>query len=352
MLNKIKEVTVGYFSIEEETEIEKDNKVYKDVFNNNKAYFFNKEDWNETVVDLAKYTDIEVEEFINSDDTNLRQHFQPITTKDGVRYTMSRRDIDSSKEVDVIDNGFYNIGYTDDVGYFLYEQNVSTGDKYIELGQHLDKIKDSVSSFRDNKSIYDENGLKYKKGILLYGPAGNGKTQNLREIVKNYISNSVIIFVDTQFPQSLIKNLKNFKSNYIFIFEEFTQLLTGEDQIAKLLLFLDGELSLDNQLVLATTNYPEALPANLVSRPGRFDDLIEIGDPDKETRKMYLEGLGVEVTEQLLNDTNKFSIAYLREVFLSSKLSGLKIEEQIKINKDRMKLVKKQFDTNVESIGF
>lgn len=325
--------------------------LYKDTFNNKKAYFFNRENWEDMLIDTSSLTEDEMNKLLNSDDKSFSTNMRSIETKDGTRRVLQVKVDESDKVVTAIDNGFYNLGYSDNYGWFLYEEEISTGDNFIELGNHLKEIRESITTFYDRKNVYEECGLKHKKGVLLYGPPGTGKSTILREFTKQYKDDAVIIFVDTSFPTGLIKNLKNFKQNYIFIFEEFTQLMTSEDTISKLLLFLDGELSLDNQLVLATTNYPEHLPENLVSRPGRFDDLIHFDDPDAETRKIYLESLGETVDDELIRNTKGFSLAYLREIFLSSKIHNKSLMEMIEANKRRKKLVKKNFASSTESIG-
>ena len=94
---------------------------------------------------------------------------------------------------------------------------------------------------------------------------------------------------------------------------------------------------------------PESLPENLASRPGRFDKLIKIDDPSDETRRLYLESLGIKVDKELLKDTKGFSIAYLREIFLSSKINDTSIMHEIIENKKRLKLVQKSFAESSEN---
>jgi len=252
-----------------------------------------------------------------------------------------------------VPNGFYSVGYSQSTGYFLSETDPSSGDKYLEIDEKKSKLADAVDKFYDNKDVYDEMNLKHKLGILMYGPPGNSKTMSIREVVKNYKEKAVIVFIDEDFPKGLIRNLKNYDSNYIFIFEELTQMMHDPRDMASVLLFLDGEFSLNKQLTLATTNYPEHLPANLASRPGRFDKLIEVADPNATVRRNYLEQLTKgEIGEEIITLTKGMSIAYLREVVISSRVNKISLIEAIKENKTRIKLVEKSFAPERKSIGF
>jgi len=251
-----------------------------------------------------------------------------------------------------IPNGFYNVGFSQEMGYYLIESECSMGDKYLDIGGTLDCMYDVIDKFYEKEQVYLDMDLKHKMGCLFYGPPGNGKTMALRETIKKYNDKAVIIFVDDGFPKGLVKNLKYYDHNYIFIFEELTQILYDSSELGKMLLFLDGELSLDKQLVLATTNYPESLPANLASRPGRFDKIIEVGDPEKDIRKKYLELLTkAEVDEEIIDLTEGMSIAYLKEVIISSVINEMDLKEAIKQNKARIKLVEEAFAPPRKALG-
>jgi len=81
---------------------------------------------------------------------------------------------------------------------------------------------------------------------------------------------------------------------------------------------LDGENSVSNIVYVATTNYPERLGARIANRPSRFDERILVDMPSTLARRTYLQfaapGLGTEELEKWVNDTDKFSIAHLREL--------------------------------------
>lgn len=339
------------------------NYLYRETADNQKIYFFNRK-VNETKYFKLKKDGTNVDEFTKLYESG-DNHFSTYSLLNDtlaasfkdfylIDYSLTKKlDLTNENQVTTIDNGFYKARFNRQDGHYLEEDILSTGDRFIDLGGGLKTMKDAVDIFYNKKSVYEKFQMKHKMGCLFYGPPGNGKTYCLRELIKDYKSKAVVIFLTSpEVPIGLIENLKKFDHDYIFVFEEITQILRDDSEVANLLLFLDGENSLDRQLVLATTNYPEHLPANLASRPGRFDKLLKIGNPTREMRKKYLQTLMEDISEEVIDETEDMSIAYLKEIFITSQIYDRNILDVIKENKDRIKLVEKDFAEPSESIGF
>lgn len=325
--------------------------LFMDQVQGKKTYFFDYQKYNNILCDLNTRNDIE--KLIEKSNTDRYFSFNEIITNNEGTFCTAVEEIkNNKKKVSIIDNGFYSIGFSNEIGHFLTERDISMGDTYIDLNGDLHEFENTIDKFYTKKSVYIENGMKHKLGVLAYGAPGNGKSVRINQIIKKYQDQAVIIFVDSSFPNSFIKKLKNFDQPYIFIFEELTQNISDDRELAQILLFLDGENSLNQQLVFATTNYPEDLPANLASRPGRFDKLFHIDNPSDLVRRQYLEAKLGSISDEIIKLTKDQSIAYLREMIIASKINDTSLEDEIKNNKARIKLVKSAFKNAKSNLGF
>ena len=84
----------------------------------------------------------------------------------------------------------------------------------------------------------------------------------------------------------------------------------------------------DKLLVLATTNHPENIDPALTSRPSRFDRVWIIGPPDYECRYEYLKkcfngSLSEPLASELAQATEGFSMAYLKELYVSASIRAI-----------------------------
>jgi len=222
------------------------------------------------------------------------------------------------------------------------------GDTIINLPEVFNPILADIKSFisEESKKIDKELNIQHKLGIMLYGPPGTGKTTLIRSVLKNTIpSDAIVIFMESLFSNKMISTILAAESDRlkVIVFEE---MLTAVENIKLdvLLDFLDGERSLDNVLVIGTTNYPERLPANIVDRPGRFDRLYKIGHPNKNNRQLLINFyLGRAATQDEVKITDGMSVASIKEICLIMRRMNKNMEEasaQIKKHRD---LVKNEF---------
>lgn len=213
-------------------------------------------------------------------------------------------------------------------------------DKILDSFVNTKNITDKIDCFFNKIPIYKELGFEVaKRAALLYGPAGTGKSTSITVVANKYsqdLKTAVIVWHTDKFEAFEVKDfIKSFRyvgvEKIILIVEDI-----GGVEIDQVRMKSDSSLLslLDNQektftiptFILATTNYPENFMGNLMNRPNRFDDKIEVGYPSSKQRSKLLEFFAKDVIspESLLaiedNKCKEFSPAHIREVIIRSKL--------------------------------
>ncbi|MCS5528361.1 MAG: CDC48 family AAA ATPase [Nitrosopumilus sp.] len=155
--------------------------------------------------------------------------------------------------------------------------------------------------------LYDKLGHNMPRGILLHGPSGTGKTL----LAKAVATQSEANFISVRGPELLSKWVGEsergireiFKrarqsSPCVVFFDEIDSIApirgaggetaVTERVVSQLLTELDGMENMHGVIVLAATNRADMIDPALL-RPGRFDKIIQIPLPDKESRKSILK---------------------------------------------------------------
>ena len=212
------------------------------------------------------------------------------------------------------------------MGPYFLRTNVVT-DNLIELDDAATtRVLTSLRTFWKSRHEYVKRGVLYKRGLLLWGPAGSGKTATLGLLMRDLLEMDGLVFI-CQHPTLLSQMLAVLRRieperNVIVIMEDIDELVQqfGEHEILAL---LDGESQIDNVVNIATTNYPERLGARIINRPSRFDERILVGMPNEKAREKYLqhitrhEAMTPKSLREWVRATEGFSVAHLRELVVA-----------------------------------
>ena len=190
------------------------------------------------------------------------------------------------------------------------ESMVRIGDVHYEdiggLKNEIQKIREMVELPIRYPELFERLGIEPPKGVLLYGPPGTGKTLLAKAVANESDAN----FIDISGPELVSKFVGESEERLRSIFDEAKEKAptiifmdeidaiapkreeaTNEVErrmVSQLLTLMDGMSSRGQVIVIGATNRQNAIDPAL-RRPGRFDREIEIGVPDRNSRKEILQ---------------------------------------------------------------
>lgn len=204
------------------------------------------------------------------------------------------------------------------------------------------EIKSLVENFLSSQDFYLKNHIPWKRGILLYGYPGNGKTSIIKTIISCYNFKPVTIApgVDDNAVREAFSYAEE-QSPALLYFEDLDSLLEKNVDISSFLNLMDGISAKNGLLVVATANNIKKLKSNITDRPSRFDRKFEVPLPNEEMAYIYLKRwFGNLITSKKCKELakyavqNEFSYAYLRELYISSMFESLSFNRKSPLAKD------------------
>ena len=189
-------------------------------------------------------------------------------------------------------------------------------------------LKDDFESFFEREAWFRANKLPFRRGYLLHGPPGNGKSTAVRAMMTSRgLTAYTTRFFDPKIDDSDLDHLfelavKNRPS--MVLLEDLDRAFpkTGETKsrvsLQQLLNNLDGVGTGEGIVVVATANEPTILDPAILRRPGRFDRVVHFPNPCAELRQQYLQqlnpGLPARHLKLSVEQSDGLSFAQLREV--------------------------------------
>jgi SpoVK/Ycf46/Vps4 family AAA+-type ATPase len=177
----------------------------------------------------------------------------------------------------------YIVGGTDS----FFDPTVDWEDVILSEELKARLLDDMEAFFTRGVEIYRQLKLPPFRKLLLAGVPGTGKTMLCAALAKIAISRGrVVVYVSgadrdgASFEkiQRALQAVTAARHPVLLIVEELDAYLQGDDK-ARVLNVLDGVESPNNPkgaLLLATTNYPEAIDERIAKRPGRLDRVFII----------------------------------------------------------------------------
>ena len=214
-----------------------------------------------------------------------------------------------------------------------------------------ERLRETIQWPLEYPEVFEELDMQAAKGVLMYGPPGTGKTLLAKAVANEAESN----FISIKGPELLNKFVGESEKGVrevfskarenaptIVFFDEIESIATergknsgdsgvGERVVSQLLTELDGLESLEDVVVIATTNRPDLIDSALL-RPGRLDRHVHVPVPDEDARRKILE---VHTREKpLADDVDLDAIARKTEGYVGADIEAVAREASMNASRE------------------
>lgn len=184
---------------------------------------------------------------------------------DDVQWTLLGNDVFTAcgQTCDILPARVYSIDIDGRTGQFLFvTKSIVTDDLVVLPDTASERVLQAIDTFWRARESFKKYGQLFKRGIMLWGPPGGGKTATLMLLSRDIIERKGIVVLANH-PVRTAKGLEIIRRvepdrPLICILEDIDEMVAEHGE-HELLALLDGETQIDNVAFIATTNYPERL---------------------------------------------------------------------------------------------
>ena len=192
----------------------------------------------------------------------------------------------------------------------------------------LADVRRQVIGVASNRDRLRAAGQHLKRGLLLYGPPGVGKTHTVRHLVGELTGTTVVeLSGDTLHLVKSACSIARTLQPAMIVVEDVDLIAEQRDHyggdtpmLFTLLNEMDGLAEDADVVFLLTTNRPDLLEPALAARPGRVDQAVRIDLPDRESRARLIElyrgrlDLDTSRIDDVLDRTDGVTASFLKEL--------------------------------------
>jgi hypothetical protein len=199
----------------------------------------------------------------------------------------------------------------------------------------LESIELEVLGIGEHKHRLRLGGQHVKRGVLLHGPPGTGKTHTVRYLVSRTAGTTVLLL--TGGGLHMVRQacaLARMLQPSLVVLEDVDLIAQdrgmmghyGNPMLFDVLNEMDGMAEDADVAFVLTTNRADILEPALAARPGRVDLAVEIHLPDEDGRRrlleLYAQGLDLQVSDMgsVVARTSGVTAAFIKELVRKSAL--------------------------------
>jgi len=223
---------------------------------------------------------------------------------------------------------------------FLPRPAVTAGDVVLPDGM-LEHIERHIIGIADWSADLLGAGQHLKRGLLLHGPPGTGKTHTVRYLTGRLTGLTVILLTgrSIRFIDQAAVLARRLQPSMV-VLEDVDLVATDRDYtpggnplLFSLLDAMDGVGADADVTFVLTTNRADILETALADRPGRVDLAVEIPRPDATCRERLLRVYARDLTidadvQQVVAGTEGVTASFIKEMIRRTVLASLRMGER------------------------
>ena len=210
----------------------------------------------------------------------------------------------------------------------FHERPVLTREDLVLPAGVLEAVEAQVLGIARHRRRLVASGQHLKRGVLLHGPPGTGKTHTLRYLISRLTETTVVMLSGNalQFIAPAVSIARALQPALVII-EDVDLIAEGRGMhpgqhplLFQLLNEIDGLREDADVTFLLTTNRADLLEPALAQRPGRVDQAVELPFPDAQGRRqllaLYRGNLALDLadTDPIVAKTEGVTASFFKEL--------------------------------------